>query len=136
MAKKKQNSNWAGWVILGVIGFGIYQFAMVDRPATGGSASPAARSAPPASPASASAPLSAPRFVNVASLNVRHTPDTAGPLIMTLPRGTALRVIDRQNGWLLVDLNPSLEGWVSEQLTTTQAPQKRLVPPAALTGSR
>ena len=91
---------------------------------------------PPAQPHPASPPLCIPRFVNVASLNVRHTPSISGELIMTLPRGTALRVLERREGWLLVDLNPTLEGWVAERLTTTQVPQQRHLPPASLTGSR
>lgn len=136
MAKKKQQSNWVGWVILGVIGLGIYHFGIANPQGTPGRTNSVARPAQPAAATPAPAPLSAPRYVNVATLNVRHTPDTSGPLIMTLPRGTALHVLGRENGWLLIDVNPTLEGWVSEQLTTTQAPQQRLVPPAALTGSR
>lgn len=83
---------------------------------------------------SASAPLDIPRFVNVASLNVRHS--TSGELIMMLPRGPALRVLDRQEGWLLVAFSPTLEGWVAERLTTTQVLQKPNLSPASLTSSR
>lgn len=140
--KKKQGSNLVGLVILGVIGFGIYQFGIVGTPDR--SAAPTARSdavastpaKPAAKPAAASVPLSAPRFVNVASLNVRHTPSTTGPLIMTLPQGTQLKVLGREKGWLLIDINPTLEGWVSEQLTTTERPNQRPTPPAALRTSQ
>jgi hypothetical protein len=55
---------------------------------------------------------------------------------MTLPRGTQLRVLERWEGWLLVDLNPTLEGWVAERLTTTQVQQQRYLPPSSLAGSR
>lgn len=137
MAKKKQNSNLVGWAILAAIGFGIYQFGIVDnpgRPASSASkpaASQPARSVPPAT-----VPLDAPRFVNVASLNVRHAPSQTADLIMALPRGTELRVLDRKDGWLLVDLNPTLEGWVTERFTTTSAPRQAFKPPAPLLGSR
>ena len=135
--KKKQGSNVFGWVILGTMAFGIYQFGIVgsmNRP-SGTVARPAGHVAT-ASPKPASAPLDAPRYVDVASLNVRHTPEASGALVMTLPRGTALRVLDRRDGWLLVDLSPTLEGWVAEHLTTTQAPGPSYRPPAALKASK
>lgn len=137
MAKKKQNSNAVGWVVLGITAFGIFQFGVLgnqDRHAS--AATQSATSATIVQSHSASAPLNTPRFVNVASLNVRHSPSSSGELIMTLPRGTSLRVLERREGWLLVDLNPTLEGWVAERLTTPQAPQQRYLPPASLTGSR
>lgn len=132
--KKQQDSNWIGLGLLGLMAFAIYQFGMVDHrnAAPGPSTSRPAQSAPAPQSAAAPAPLSQPRYVNVAELNVRHLPSTSGPLIMTLPRGTPLKVLARQDGWLLIDINPTLEGWVSEQLTTTQAPQQRPTPPAAL----
>lgn len=136
MAKKKSNFDPVGWVILGALAFGIYQFGIADHGAT---ATRAARPQPSAAAAPskpAAVPLTEPRFVNVASLNVRHTPDPSGALIMALPQGTQLKVLDRQNGWLLVDLNPTLEGWVMERLTTTQTPGQRYTPPANLKSSR
>jgi len=136
MARKKQNSNLIGWAILGVLGFGIFQFGIVDPPNR--PAAPTQKSAPAKTAAqkpAASVPLSTPRFVNVASLNVRHAPSTNADLIMALPRGTPLRVLGSQNGWLLVDLNPTLEGWVAERLTTTRGPAQLFVPPAPLVGS-
>lgn len=146
MARKKQQSNLIGWVILGLMGLAIVQFGILGNP--GRAAAPTQRSAsaqpaPPAAPApspapasSASVPLNTPRFVNVASLNVRHAPSANADLIMALPRGTPLRVLDRKNGWLLIDLNPTLEGWVSERLTTTESPKQAYRPPAALQGSK
>lgn len=137
MARKKQNSNAVGWVILGLMGFGIFYLATAaSREDSAVAAARPAQSTPAPQSDSASAPLSQPRFVNVASLNVRHTPSTSGALIMELPRGTALRVLDRRDGWLLVDLNPTLEGWVAERLTTVRAPNQTYLPPAAVTGSR
>ncbi|MBJ3784678.1 SH3 domain-containing protein [Devosia sediminis] len=136
--KKQQSSNLVGLVILGALGFAIYQFGIVGNPDRPSNSAPrAAASAATTTPSRpAAVPLDAPRFVNVASLNVRHTPSTSGPLIMALPRGTQLRVIGRQDGWLLIDLNPTLEGWVSEQLTTTETPRQALRPSAPLQGSR
>lgn len=72
---------------------------------------------------SASAPRDIPRFVNVASLNVRHTPSISGELIMMLPRATALRVLDRQEGWFLVDLNPPLEAGSQSASQQRRSPQ-------------
>lgn len=135
--KKKQGSNVIGWVILGAMAFGIYQFGIVgsvDRPSN--VAARPASSIAATRPQPASAPLDVPRHVDVASLNVRHTPEASGALVMTLPRGTALRVLDRRDGWLLVDLSPTLEGWVAEHLTTTQAPGPSYRPPAALKASK
>lgn len=137
MARKKQNSNVIGWAILGLLAFGIFQFGIMgnaDRSAPSAQKPAAPRSVTQTSPASV--PLDAPRFVNVASLNVRHAPSQTADLITALPRGTQLRVLDRQDGWLLVDLNPTLEGWVTERFTTTQGPAQRYAPPAALSGSR
>ncbi len=137
MAKRKQNLSIFGWAVLGIIGLGISQLGGSGNPGRGANAAmQSATSGITAQSHSASAPLDIPRFVNVASLNVRHTPSTSGELIMTLPRGTALRVLDRQEGWLLVDLNPTLEGWVAERLTTTQVLRKPNLPPSSLTSSR
>lgn len=136
MAKKKQSANFVGWVILGLMAFGIVQFGILgdrDRPVASTPKSAESQAATPA-PA-APVPLSTPRFVNVAALNVRHAPSPTAPLITALPRGTPLRVLDRRDGWLLVDLNPTLEGWVTERFTTTQSPTQRYLPPAPM-GSR
>lgn len=135
MAKRKKKLNAIGWMMLGIMAFGVFQFGVLeksDRGAREQSATPdvIAQSHP------ASAPLSAPRFVNVASLNARHSPSMSGELIVALPRGTRLRVLDRQDGWLLVDLSPTLEGWVTERLTTTKRPTQPYRPPAPVTGSR
>lgn len=136
MAKKKQNANFVGWAILGLIAFGIVQFGILgdrDRPVA---STPRPAVSQPATPSPAApVPLSTPRFVNVAALNVRHAPSPTAPLITALPRGTPLRVLDRRDGWLLVDLNPTLEGWVTERFTTTQSPKQRYLPPASM-GSR
>jgi uncharacterized protein YgiM (DUF1202 family) len=136
--KKQQSSNWVGLALLGLMGFGIYQFGIVapreDAPRAVAAAKPAP-STPTSQAGTAPAPLTQPRYVNVADLNVRHLPDTSAPLVMTLPRGTALKVLGRKDGWLLIDINPTLEGWVSEHLTTTRAPQQNPTPPAGLKSS-
>lgn len=139
MARKQQKSNAVGWVILGLMAFGIFQFGVLKDGDEGRHANSASKrvEAPTTQHSNSPAePLDKPRFVNVASLNVRHSPSASGELIMALPRGTSLKVLDRQNGWLLIDLSPTLEGWVTERLTTTEAPQPRYIPPAQLTGSR
>lgn len=135
MAKKKQNSNVIGWAMIGMLAFGIFHFGVQGNAVQPNNSTPrAAPSVTATQSLSASAPLDAPRFVNVASLNVRHAPNPAAPLIMALPRGTQLRVLDRHDGWLLVDLNPTLEGWVTERFTTTDGPKQGYRPPARLLG--
>ena len=137
MAKKKQSSHLAGWIIAGLLGVVAYQSGILDG--IGRIAAPAQQSTAPSNVTqsdSASEPLSKPRYVNVASLNVRHTPSASGPLIMALPRGTPMKVLDRKDGWLLIDLSPTLEGWVTERFTTVQAPGQDYVPPAPLVSSR
>lgn len=132
MAKKKQSSHFAGWIIAGLLGVVAYQSGILDGLTR--IAAPAPSRVTPSD--SASEPLNKPRYVNVASLNVRHTPSASGPLIMALPRGTPMKVLDRKDGWLLIDLSPTLEGWVTERFTTVQAPQQDYVPPAPLVSSR
>ena len=137
MAKKKQSSHLAGWIIAGLLGVVAYQSGILDG--IGRVAAPAQQSTGPSRVTqsdSASEPLNKPRYVNVASLNVRHTPSASGPLIMALPRGTPMKVLDRKDGWLLIDLSPTLEGWVTERFTTVQAPGQDHVPPAPLVSSR
>lgn len=135
--KKQQGSNVIGLVLLGALGFVIYQFGIVGGPDRPANATPRPAAAVASTPqASVPVPLDAPRFVNVAELNVRHTPSLSGPLVMTLPRGTPLKVLGRRDGWLLIDINPTLEGWVSEQLTTTTAPAQAPRPPEPLKAVR
>jgi uncharacterized protein YgiM (DUF1202 family) len=137
MARKKPNSNVVGWVIIGIIAFGIFQFWVLgDKAGPANAATSPTSSSETAQSHSTPGPLNTPRFVNVASVNVRHTPSTSGELIMTLSRGTKLKVLERREGWLLVDLSPTLEGWVAERLTTTKVLQRRYVPPASLADSR
>ena len=137
MATKKQSSHLAGWIIAGLLGVVAYQSGILGG--IGRIASPAQQSTAQTRATqsdSASEPLNKPRYVNVASLNVRHTPSASGPPIMALPRGTLMRVLDRKDGWLLIDLSPTLEGWVTEQFTTVRAPRQDYVPPAPLVSSR
>lgn len=137
MAKKKQGSHLAGWIIAGLLGIVAYQSGIVHG--IGQIAATAPLSAAPfrgTQSDSVSEPLDKPRYVNVASLNVRHTPSASGPLIMALPRGTPMKVLDREDGWLLIDLSPTLEGWVTERFTTVKAPGQDYVPHAPLVRSR
>lgn len=137
MAKKKQSSHFVGWIIAGLLGVVAYQSGILDGLSR--MAAPAQQSTAPSSVTpsdSASEPLTKPRYVNVATLNVRHTPSASGPLIMALSRGTPMKVLDRKDGWLLIDLSPTLEGWVTERFTTVQAPKQDPVPPAPLVSSR
>lgn len=137
MAKKKQSSHFAGWIIAGLLGVVAYQSGILDELSR--MAAPAQQSTAPSSVTlsdSASEPFNKPRYVNVATLNVRHTPSASGPLIMALPRGTPMKVLDRKDGWLLIDLSPTLEGWVTERFTTVQAPEQDYVPSAPLVSSR
>lgn len=137
MAKKKQGSHLTGWIIAGLLGVVAYQSGITDG--IGRIAAPAQQSTSPSRvtrPDSASEPLNKPRYVNVASLNVRHTPSASGPLIVALPRGTPMKVLDRKDGWLLIDLSPTLEGWVTERFTTVLAPKQDYVPPAPLVSPR
>ena len=55
---------------------------------------------------------------------------------MALPRGTPMKVLDRKDGWLLIDLSPTLEGWVTERVTTVRDPGPDYEPPAPLVSSR
>jgi len=133
MAKKKQSSHAATWIIAGLLGVVAYQSGILDG--IGGIAAPVQQSTSPSRMTqsdSASEPLNKPRYVTVASLNVRHTPSASGPLIMALPRGTPMKVLDRKDGWLLIDLGPTLEGWVTERFTTVRAPRQNYVPPEPL----
>ena len=137
MARKKrqQGSNAVGLVILAALGLGLYWFGVMPGRDSAAGPTPVTRSVSTTATLqvrTAPAPLDVPRFVNVAELNVRHTPNTSGPLVMTLQRGTPLKVLGRKDGWLLIDINPTLEGWVSEALTTTASPEPNYRPPAAL----
>ncbi len=125
MAKKKQGSHLAGWVIAGLLGVVAHQSGIMDG--IGRIAPSAQQTAAPSRVTQsefASEPLNKQRYVNVPSLNVRHKPSASGPLIIALPRGAPIKVLDRKDGWLLIDLSPTLEGWVTEWFTTLQAPKQ------------
>jgi hypothetical protein len=57
--------------------------------------------------------------VTVAALNVRSGPSTAYPVITTVPSGTLLEVLGRNeaNTWIFVRLPDDTEGWVTRTLT-------------------
>jgi hypothetical protein len=94
MAKKKKSSQLVGWIIAGLLGVVAYQSGILDS--IGRITAPAQLPTTPSrvrEPDSASEPLNKPHYVNVASLNVRHTPSASGPLITALPRGTPMKVL-------------------------------------------
>lgn len=67
------------------------------------------------------APASAPsefRYVTASSLNVRAAPDTTGVVIGRLQNGHQVSVLQRENGWLLIQPAPGAEGWISELYTS------------------
>ena len=72
------------------------------------------------------------RFVTATSLNMRSGPDTSSSVLSALPSGTSVNVVERQNGWLLVSLSPSVRGWISEQYTALTKPQRVYTPPARI----
>ena len=57
--------------------------------------------------------------VVAAALNVRAGPSTAYPIITTIPAGTVVTVLGRNevNTWIAVRLEDSTEGWVTRSLT-------------------
>jgi hypothetical protein len=58
-------------------------------------------------------------IVTAPALNVRSGPSTAYPVITTVPAGTALTVLGRNdvNTWIAVRLQDGTEGWVTRSLT-------------------
>jgi SH3-like domain-containing protein len=71
----------------------------------------------------ASMPIESAKIILAARVHSR--PYVSSPIIRFYSRGTALQVIDRQNGWVQVaDLTSGEEGWVLEQyLVATEEPR-------------
>jgi SH3-like domain-containing protein len=71
----------------------------------------------------ASMPIESAKIILAARVHSR--PYVSSPIIRFYSRGTALQVIDRQNGWVQVaDLASGEEGWVLEQyLVATEEPR-------------
>ena len=147
---------WAIGVIGLVISFGIFgnnapttnpsQAAPQTRTATTSPTAPLAQPAPaiaaPAPSALAAVPSLAPavpdaalppsievRFVTASSLNVRSSPSTGGDIVGKIPNGHQIAVIEKDNGWLLVQSAAGGRGWVSEQYTSTSRPAPVASPP-------
>lgn len=80
-------------------------------------AKPPAATTPTTQPPPASAPPE-PRYVTASSLNVRTAPNTTGDVVKKLQNGHQVLVLRRENGWLLIQLAPGTEGWISEQYTS------------------
>lgn len=88
--------------------------APVQAPAT--VARPAVTAAPKAQPLPSEP--SEVRFVTASSLNIRSAPNTAGDVIGKLQNGHQVSVLERSNGWLLIETRPGVNGWISEQYTS------------------
>lgn len=95
------------------------------------SLTPAAKP-PPAT--SVPAPASAPevRFVTASSLNVRSAPSTSGEIVAKTTNGQEISILERSNGWLLVQTAAGLRGWVSEQYTSKDRPAPVISLPAPI----
>ena len=132
MAKRK--SGIGGWLIVGLFIICVVQCTQSPKSSSSSTISPPAltsirspSSAPPAQVKTAEI-----RFVTATSLNMRSKPNTSASVISALPSGTSVNVEERQNGWLLVSLSPSVRGWISEQYTATTKPQRVYAPPAPI----
>lgn len=135
MAKRK--SSLGGWLLIGLIIFGVSQFARAPGDATSSSANVHTSPATLAPQVTTNFPAQTRplelRYVTATSLNVRRDPGTSGTVIAADPHGTRLTILDRRNGWLLVDLGSNSRGWVSERFTaTSKPPEPRYVPPAPI----
>lgn len=88
-------------------------------------ARPTAVATPEAQPALSTEPSEV-RFVTASSLNIRSAPNTAGNVIGKLQNGHQVSVLQRSNGWLMVEPSPGVQGWISGQYTSAT-----LEPPSA-----
>ena len=128
-----RNASTAGWIIIALIVLGVAQLGRGPDVSSSASLSiPAPRQV--SSPAAA-VPVQTPqatelRYVTATSLNVRREPSTSADIVSSLAAGTSVTVLDRHNGWLLVNISPSLQGWISEQYTASTRPTPRYSPPA------
>ncbi len=60
-------------------------------------------------------------YVNAeGGLNLRDTPAATGKLLVTIPNGTKLIVLEEKDGWYKVDYNGQT-GWVSKEYTTDKS---------------
>lgn len=70
-----------------------------------------------AQPAAASAPAPADTVsVNGSLVNVRFGPGTEFGVLVSLPRGTEVDLVDLRDGWAMVRLSSGEEGWMASYL--------------------
>ena len=69
------------------------------------------------------------RYVTASSLNIRSEPSTAGSIVGKLPTGHQISILEKSNGWLLVQSVTAGRGWVSEQYTSANRPAPVASPP-------
>ena len=135
----KRGSSFGNLLIIGLVVFGISQcFKSPDTGSTTAAArTPATVPAPAttpvpviptvAEPAQTQAPAQSTtsvevRFVTASSLNVRTSPGTNAEIVGKIPSGHQISVIEKDNGWLLIQSATVGRGWVSEQYTSQSRP--------------
>lgn len=137
----KQGSALGTVIVAGVLVFSVSQcLKMPDRAspsATSFASTP--RSAPSVQKSIAVAPRSTPaptpsevRYVTASSLNVRENPNASASILGRIAQSEEISVLDRNNGWLLVQSRSAGRGWVSEQFTSTSRPTPVYRPPAPI----
>ena len=80
-------------------------------------------------PQTSATPAPEMRYVTASSLNVRSEPSTAGSIVGKLPTGHQVSILEKSNGWLLVQSATAGRGWVSEQYTSASRPDLVVSPP-------
>jgi hypothetical protein len=61
-------------------------------------------------------------FLQRSGVNIRSTPSTNGPILGTAPKGTRLKVINREGEWVQVESGRS-SGWINSQFLAPIEPQ-------------
>lgn len=145
MAKRK--SGLGGWLLIGLVIFGISQCNRSEDSHTGSSAVASRPSTTlPASPPSAvtarppiqqpAAPVSAPspvtRYVSASSLNVRSGPNTGAAVIGSLANGAQVRVFEMNGAWARLSQPDEAGRWVHGDYLSTQPPEPVLAPQTAI----
>lgn len=79
----------------------------------------------------ASAAAQPPEQVTVtAEAQIFRRPNTESEVRTTVPAGTVLEVLERQEGWVAVSAPDAIIGWIQESLTAPVAPTPAADPPA------
>jgi hypothetical protein len=66
-------------------------------------------------------------FLQRSGVNIRSTPSTNGPILGTAPKGTRLKVINREGEWVQVESGRS-SGWINSQFLAPDEPQQEIAP--------